>query len=382
MNFKQFDEQTKNSIRIFSWSGSLVVLFYVLINHISDVWPVVMKGLTAVSPFLLGLVLMFIMEPVRNSLENKVLEKTGLRMIVRRRIAAVICLLIILVAVGCFFAVLIPQLAASLNTLINSIDGYIRTIRGYIEQLNLPDEAVSSFIQSSLTALGEKVTAWLTGAEGGLSQILSYSISFAKGIMNFFIGIIIALYLLLDEEKFKRQVKSLIYGVLPTEAAENTTELLRLLIRTFNSFVFGKFVDSLIIGVICYFSCILMRMPYSPLIGFVIGITNMIPVFGPFIGAIPCILILLIISPLKALEFSIFIIILQQVDGNIIGPRILGDAVGLPTMWVMFAIIIGGALFGIPGMFAGVPVFSVIYVLIRDWIYRKLREKKINIERV
>ena len=148
----------------------------------------------------------------------------------------------------------------------------------------------------------------------------------------------------------------------------------------FNSFVYGKALDSLIIGIICAICTGLMKMPYAVLISFVIGITNMIPVFGPFIGAIPCIFILLIISPYKALEFSIFVLILQQIDGNIIGPRILGDSLGLPALWIMFAIIIGGATFGIVGMFLGVPIFSVIYYLVSNRVNQALREKRIHIE--
>jgi predicted PurR-regulated permease PerM len=153
--------------------------------------------------------------------------------------------------------------------------------------------------------------------------------------------------------------------------------IMNLTAKTFNNFIFGKFVDSLIIGLICYICVSLMKMPYAPLIAFVVGVTNMIPVFGPFIGAVPSTLILLIIDPILALEFLVFILILQQIDGNIIGPHILSDAVGLPTLWVMFAIIVGGAMFGVVGMFVGIPIFSVIYTLTEDWIHRRLKEKKI-----
>jgi predicted PurR-regulated permease PerM len=146
-----------------------------------------------------------------------------------------------------------------------------------------------------------------------------------------------------------------------------------------DSFIFGKALDSLIIGVTCGLCCGLMKIPYTPLIAFVIGITNMIPIFGPFIGAVPCVFILLIISPTKALEFIIFILILQQVDGNILGPYILGDSLGLPPVWVMFAIIVGGALWGVLGMFLGVPLFSVIYVLIKELINKRLSEKRIKV---
>ena len=153
----------------------------------------------------------------------------------------------------------------------------------------------------------------------------------------------------------------------------------RLSVRLFNSFIAGKAVDSLIIGIVCWLVVTILQMPYAPMIGFIVGITNMIPVFGPFIGAIPCLIILLIINPWQSLEFLIFIIILQQIDGNIIGPHILGDSMGLPTLWVMFAIIVGGALFGVVGMFLGVPIFSVIYTLVANALNRRMMENQIDL---
>ena len=142
----------------------------------------------------------------------------------------------------------------------------------------------------------------------------------------------------------------------------------------FNLYKFfeGKLLDSLIIGIICFIFMILFRMEYSLLVAVIIGLTNIIPFFGPFIGAVPSIFILLIISPLQALIFAVFILVLQQVDGNIIGPRIIGDSVGLSSLWIMFAIIVGGAYFGVAGMILGVPVFSVIYTLLRDFVNKRL----------
>ena len=190
---------------------------------------------------------------------------------------------------------------------------------------------------------------------------------------------VVSFYLLLDEEKFLLQFDKVLYTVCSLDHAERITYVTGLTGKMFNRFIFGKAFDSLIIGVICWICMIIMKMPYAPLIGFVVGITNMIPVFGPFLGAIPCILILVIINPWKALEFAVFVLILQQIDGNIIGPRILGDSMGLPSLWIMVAIIVGGALFGVTGMFVGVPVFSVIYILVKEKVNRSLRIRKLNI---
>ena len=165
----------------------------------------------------------------------------------------------------------------------------------------------------------------------------------------------------------------MIYAICGRGTSNKIFYVAKLTSKMFNSFIFGKALDSLIIGIICWVGTAILKVPYSTLISFVIGITNMIPVFGPFIGAIPCIFILIFINPISAIEFSIFVLALQQVDGNIIGPKILGGSLGLPALWVMFAIIVGGGLFGVIGMFLGVPLFSVIYVLIRDAVNNKIR---------
>ena len=377
MKFSNLKEETLESIKAFSIAGIIIVLFFQLVNNLGWLKNFFASVFQTLAPFLIGIVFAFITVPLRRFVEDSLLAEVKWSKKAKRYIGVAIAMIVLLAGIVVFFAILIPQLASSLSIFIASFDGYVETLRGLIEKINSGAPEIAQFLSNGVKLLGEKLTEWLTGAQGGLARILSYSISFAKGIMNFFIGVIITMYLLLDEEKFKRQIKMFIYGVFGQGTAESLIHVLKLTANTFNSFIFGKFVDSLIIGVICYICVTLMRMPYAPLIAFVVGITNMIPVFGPFIGAVPSTLILLIIDPFKALEFLIFILILQQIDGNIIGPHILSDAVGLPTLWVMFAIITGGAMFGVLGMFIGIPVFSVIYTLIEDWIHRRLKEKKI-----
>ena len=378
MNFNNLREETKENIKAFSISGILIVLFYVLINHLNVVFGTFGFVIKALAPFLIGLIFVFLLEPVRRAAEEKLLARTKLEPRSRRKIAVTIAMIVCALCMFAFFMILIPQLVSSLRIFISNFEGYVDTMRKMIDSWEWMDVTVETMLKENLNMIGSKLLQWLTGAEGGLAQILSYSLSVARGVLNFFIGLIIALYILLDEERFKLQVKKLIFGILDPKRADSTMRLLRLTMKTFNSFIFGKAIDSILIGFLCWICCMIMRMPYGPLISVVIGVTNMIPVFGPFIGAIPCILMLLIINPIKSVEFMVFILILQQIDGNIIGPRILGDAVGLPTLWVMFAIIVGGALFGIGGMFVGVPIFSVIYVLVRDYCYEQLKEKKIN----
>lgn len=357
-----------------------MVIFYVMMNHLNVLTGVLGLFLNAISPFLYGLLFTFIMLPLRKLIEERLLKDRNLEAKTKRKIAVAISMIAFLLIMTGFFVLLIPQLLDSIKIFVDSIGGYVRTIQTMIASLDAYNPGLADYLEKLVSTAGTALSEWLTGAQGGVSRILSYSINFAKSVLNFFIGMIISVYLLYDDERFKKQIKMILFGYLNEKRASDILHLLRLTKDTFNRFIFGKFIDSLIIGVICYICILIMRMPYAPLIAVVIGLTNMIPVFGPFIGAIPCIFILLIISPIKAVEFAVFILILQQIDGNLIGPYILGDAVGLPTLWVMFAIIVGGAMLGVIGMFIGVPVFSVLFELTKERVQNNLISRKINVD--
>lgn len=380
MKWSKLKEETIENIKVFSISGILVVAFYTLINNVEPLFGVLQAIFVALSPFIYGIGIAFLLNPLRKIIEYSWLEKTKLKPRTKKIIASFGALFIGIIMLFVFFSILIPQMISSIQTFLSSFEGYVDSARNFFESNNFFSDdllkTLNPVIDKGVNMLGD----WVSNLASSLNAILMYSVIFAKGVMNFLIGMIIALYILLDEVNLKRQMKKVLYALLPEKTTKSILRTTRLTINTFNSFVAGKAVDSLIIGILCYIILSFMKMPYTPLISVVVGVTNMIPVFGPFLGAVPSILILLLVDPFKALEFSIFILILQQVDGNIIGPRILGGAVGLPTLYVMFAIIIGGALFGIVGMFIGVPVFSVIFVLVSEFIHRQLDKKNITIQ--
>lgn len=373
-------QEIKENILAFTISGILIVLFYVLINHLPEIFKTIGSFLSAMAPFIFGILIALVLEPLRRIIEKQWMAKLKVSQKAKRIVAVIICMTVLILMLAVFMMILVPQLVSSLQGLINSFGGYVDKLEEMIGKLPWADVQETEFISNYIDQITRIITNWLSSAAGGLGKLLSYSISFAKGIMNFFIGLIISLYLLLEEERFLLQAKKFIYASLSEKKAEDIEYVCKLTAKMFNSFIFGKALDSLIIGLISYISMIIMKMPYAPLIAVVVGVTNMIPVFGPFLGAIPCAFLLVLIDPIKSLEFIVFILILQQVDGNIIGPHILGDSLGLPTLWVMFAIIVGGTLFSFIGMFLGVPIFSVIYILVRDWTYRRLRQKRLKIE--
>lgn len=368
----------KDNVLTYTASGAIILLIWFFFQRWDSVASFLGKLWSTLSPFIWGFAIAFILVPIRRTAEEKWLKNTKLKPKAKRRAAVAIAFVIFAAVLVLFFSILTPQIISSAKTLVDSMDSYLKTAEDWANGLNANSqygELFDSIMNSVLNAVKKAVD----GSSGLIATLLSYSVSVVKGIGNFFIGMIIAIYLLADQERWKRQLKQVTYSIWSKDHADYLAYVGRLTIRMLNSFIFGKALDSLIIGIACGIVCGIMQMPYTPLIAFVVGLTNMIPVFGPFLGAIPCIFILLIISPYKAVEFGIFILILQQIDGNILGPRILGDSVGLPALWVMFAIILGGSLFGVLGMFLGVPLFSVIYVLVRDHVNNRLRSKKLRI---
>ena len=276
-----------------------------------------------------------------------------------------------------------PELINSLGTFIGSLPGYINKIAELLEVLTKnSDSQWIEFIENLLNDGSKEISSWINaGVLQNLENFLSYFttsvIGIAKMALNIMIGVIISVYLLVSKQKFVGQGKKVLYALFYERQANNILEVVRKSHSIFSGFISGKLIDSLIIGVLCFIGMRIMKMPYIPLVSVLVGVTNVIPFFGPYLGAIPSILLILLISPGKGIMFLIFIIILQQLDGNIIGPKILGSSTGLSAFWVIFAILIGSGLFGIIGMIAGVPVFAVIYYLIKTGLEYSLRKKNL-----
>ncbi len=373
-------EQTKENILAYSASGILIVSFYMICSHLSSVGAFFGSIWSALMPFVIGFCIAFVLFPLEKIVETKWMKNSKMKQKAKRSLSVTWAMIILLLIIASFFAVLIPQLVSSVETLTASMDGYMSSANNFLDSLLGSNPGMAQYLDGVYETITNALQSWLVNNSGVLSTVVNYSVSIFTGVFNFVLGLIIAVYILLDREKFTRQSKKMMYACMKKQYAEYWFGVGNLTSHMFNRFIFGKALDSLIIGILCWIITSIMQIPYAPLISFIVGLTNMIPVFGPFIGAVPCVFILLIIDPFKALEFAVFILILQQVDGNILGPYILGDSMGLPTLWVMFAIIVGGSLFGIVGMFIGVPVFSVIYVLIRSWANQRLAKKDIEVQ--
>lgn len=355
------------------------ICFFYLINEHTTVGRVLGGVVNLLIPFIYGAALAYILNPVLNWLEQKVFPKlfgNSMTPRGRRRLGVLITLLFAVAVVAIFLAILIPQIVESIDSLATSIYEFLPKAQlilgdlveeyGSNEVLVMVMSAFGIDISDPSIALQRLAARSYTFLTQVLPNLFGGVLRFTSGLLNVIVGIIIAVYLLLSKEVFYAQVKKLMFAFFPRRFTQALLNLTHDSNAIFCGFISGKILDSAIIGVLCFIGCTVLSMPYTVLVSFIVGVTNVIPYFGPFIGAIPSIFIIMIADPIKSLIFAFFVLILQQLDGNIIGPKILGDSTGLSAFWVIFAVTFFGGLFGFVGMLIGVPTFAVIYSLIRN----------------
>ena len=364
------------------------LLFYFAVRNITVFGDIVRKLVKILAPFIWGLVICYLLSPLMRVLENRVFLLLGKRLYRKKkkeraakfaRVLSIICCeIVLLLILAALVYLIIPQVLSSVQMLIQNSGTYADNVSAWLNGLlkNYPelDSYAGEFLGNFNTNVGDWLQNKVLPQLGNLITSVSSGVyGFARSIYNLIIGIIVSVYLLSDKEGHLAAFKRLTYAIFSVETADQLRQGLIFVDKTFMGFLSGKILDSLIIGIICYIVCSILRMPYTLLISVIIGVTNIIPFFGPLIGAVPSALIILMVDPSKCLIFIIFIIILQQVDGNIIGPRILGNSTGITGFWVIFSIILGSGLFGFWGMVLGVPVFVVIYTIINNLIVKKLK---------
>jgi len=333
------------------------------------------------TPFMMGLALAFLLNRPLVFVETKVLpkifkkKKKPLSPRVLRVISMAVVLVLYLLILGLFCAMIIPHLVDSVITLANSFSGYVNSLLTLVDQLMSRMGMDGDALEATIGSWSDHLSDMLSHAANLAPKIFDISKQALTTVLNLFVGFIIAIYMMADKERFCGQAKKVTYSLLPNNTAHQVVRAFRLVNERFSGFVIGKIIDSAIIAVLCFIGMSVLKLPYTLLISTIVGVTNVIPFFGPFIGAIPSAFIILVIDPMQCVWFLIFILVLQQIDGNIIGPSILGDTTQLPAFWVMFAILVGGNLLGVVGMFIAVPLFSVIYVLLKEFFEARLRAR-------
>ena len=352
------------------------IVFYMIFQRLEFISAALMNFLKILSPFIWGAVIAYLLCPMMKffqhnlfgPLSERVAKKERARFAIARTLSVVTSIIVALTLVSSLVWLIAPRFYESIRSIIMALPDYLISMNQRLLDLLADYPEIEAQVQEIVDKLYRNLTNWLSNdlqpqlqSMQNLVDIISSSLKIVfSTLMDLFIGIIVSCYLLYNKEKFGGQIKRILYSLMPVEQVESVLRSLAFIDRVFMGFLGGKLVDSAIIGVLCYIGCSLLNIPYATLIAVIVGVTNVIPYFGPFIGAVPSAFFVLMVDPFKCLIFLVFILALQQFDGNILGPHILGNSVGISGFWVMFAIIVGSGLFGFMGMLVGVPVFVIL----------------------
>lgn len=377
MEIKNFDTKKFVLCMIF-----LILLIAVVFNF-SKVSLFVHLFLKALSPIFMGLVIAFILNLLMVKYEKLIFKKdiaknkeiTGLK----RALSIFLTFLTLFLILTLIIMLLIPELLNSLKILVDNIGNYTIEIKRFgtkvLSENNVIENMFGEFMATWLTA-SKAIGKWFINVS---PRIFTSAMGIFGSIFNFILGMIFSVYLLYNKENMLKSCKKVIYAYTSKKKANKIIEIYNKLINTFSKFVGGQLIEAVILGTLCTLGMLALRMPYAVLIGVVIGLTSLIPMLGAYIGAIPSTFLLLMEDPVLAILFVVFLIILQQIEGNVIYPKVVGSSIGLTGFWILFAVLVGGAIGGVLGILIGVPLCSVLYYLFKENVEKKLKHKKIKI---
>ena len=363
-----------NTIAAYVLVVAVILVSYILaLIYWDNINVVLAKYVAVLSPFIYGFAIAYVLNPVYKrcilAYKEVFCHKKQHSPKVIKAVSLIFTYIIAVLFLSLFFYIIIPQLWLSFERLVGRFPGYIEAVEDLLE-IRIGDiPFLSSRLLGDVGTHEGGLVDWLETVYSAITEytpkVISFVTGFATQIWNFVIGIIISIYMLADKDRFAHQFKKLTYAIFKKERAETIVYGVKRAHATFGGFLSGKIVDSAIIGCLCFIGMSILNIPYSPLVSVVVGVTNVIPYFGPFLGAIPSVFIILLEEPIKALWFAIFILVLQQIDGNFIGPKIIGEKIGLSSFWVIFALLIMSSVMGILGLLLAVPIFALIYELIK-----------------
>ncbi len=374
-----------------------IIVVGLLFNKILEQWAgfraIIDKISGAFAPIIVGAVIAFLMNPVlvffdrlfHTIFQDKVITDKKKLFKVSRTLSVILTTIVFLGIITGVVWLVVPQLYDSIKQLVGNMDNYYSNLQNMVEninekfqKLNIPEDELNKYMNTAYLKLQDMLnTKIMPNVDKIVVNIGSGVFSGLKFLYNFLIGIVASIYVMANKEYLASRGKKIIYAVFKVKNANNILDGLSEMYRIFGQFINGKILDSLIIGLIMFIVSTILNLPYAVLISVIVGVTNVIPFFGPIIGAIPCFFIVLIADPIKSLVLLLVILILQQFDGNILGPKIIGDTTGLSSFWVLTAVIVGGGLFGFFGMLLGVPVFACCYMYINRTCTAKLQDKNL-----
>lgn len=333
-----------------------------------------------VFPFILGGAMAFILNIPMHFLEGRVFAKAKKKKLVRP-VSLVLSILFVVAILQIVLVVVIPEIAATFAGISKNIEAFLPKLEQWLTEAFPDSEQLEMWIESLEFNWDKILQSAVNFLKNGAGNVLSSTVTVAKtvinSLMNFFVGFVFACYILLQKEKLSVQVKKVLYAFLPRHAVEKTLQVAALSYKTFSNFVTGQCLEAVILGTMFFVSMSVLRFPYALLVGVLIAFTALIPIFGAFIGCVLGTFLILVSNPVQAIGFVILFFVLQQVEGNLIYPHVVGGSVGLPSIWVLVAVTVGGSLMGVVGMLIFIPLSSVLYALFKGWVHKRLEDRGI-----
>lgn len=360
-----------------------IVLAYIIFN-VTSLVDGAQNFLGIISPFIVGIAIAFVLNLVMRIYEIKVLKFLDSKNFLKykklkRPLSVALTFITVFTVIIGLIIFIIPQLIDSIATLTDAIPGYIRSFESIINKYMSETEVLANLWNNFLVAWKEILQFAGGVIASSLSSVVNITVGFTSSLINFILSLIFSIYMLINKEKLQLQLKRVIYALLKSNKADKVIYVGKVANEAFSSYIGGQCIEAVIIGFLCFIGMLILNMPYALLISVLVGVTALVPIFGAFIGTIPSAFIIMIIDPVKAIWFIVFIIVLQQIEGNLIYPKVVGESVGLPPIWVMLAMLIGGNTFGLLGMLLGIPTCAVFYKLFREFINKKLNNKNLTI---
>ena len=368
----------KLGITIFASLSATIIFFFLLFRY-REVKAFFAMVLSALQPVVIGVALAYLLRPIAGRLE-RLLRR--LRISRPARLLSVLLTLVLTFSVlglGCAFV--LPQLVESVGNLVKDLPGLLEAQLGRLGEYLESDDDTAAAVMQMIESVENSLLAWVkTNLFATVSTVANSVLTIGSALVSVVVSIVVTIYLLLDWERYLAQCRKLFYAVSKNQRVNHAvSDAVRQTNRIFSGFISGKLLDSLIVGIICFVCLSIMKMPYELLVSVIVGVTNIIPMFGPFIGAIPSAFLILLVSPTKCIIFLIFIVVLQQLDGNVIGPRILGNSTGLSALYVTVAMLLFGKLLGFLGMIVGVPLFATFYYIVKRLAEHSLKKQSMPV---
>ncbi len=362
---------------------ALSIIFYSILSEVNLFKIQLRQYTSALQPIVIGFAMAYLFNFILEFIEKYILNFKLLNKMkgkFKRIIGLLLTYTVIFLLLYLFLNFIFPQLVSSISGLVNNMDTYVTNISNFVEDINDKYYINEEYYEIIVTKWNEFINNIVKFATNLLPILGNILKGIFSSVWNIVLGVVVSTYLLIDKERFIGLGKKVTISIFSEKASKRIIQLTRRADNIFGRFLSGKILDSFIIGILTFVILRITKMPYTTLVSFIIGVTNIIPFFGPFIGAIPGFFIILFVSPIKALWFLLIIVIIQQIDGNIIGPKILGDSLGISAFWILFSLLVAGKLFGFIGLIIGVPLFVFIYSIIKDVVEERLKNKGLPVE--